>query len=501
MIIAFLALAFSTTLFCQKNVNVAWSPKATYNQDFITPKIIGEDASGYYAYVEDIHYVKSELTLEKFDRNMKLLSTTKIKIPKIKKTKPLHVKLVYFENQLILMASIIKNQKHLVYVQKIDQHGKSIGSPKLVCTMDAYDPTHGGSLHFQHSKESSLLLLIGKEEFFQNGKKSNFKRYFVALDKNLNVSWEKTIELPFAKNKTKQYSYILAKDGSIWISFIHQTGKNRDGELILYQYKNGKIEKHKTGLQGKSVISSNTTINKYSNDVCISAIYGGKKKGDTKTLVHLVIDSISGKIKSKHTQILSKELITDARKNSDTKKQVKIEKGELSELDVRAFHPRKSGGGYLIAELIVFRMGGIGPQSTSSTYYGPVLIFNVLSDGKIDWVQQIDRYHIAGYGPSMSASLLSTLDADGEHLQLIMNHIKKKKVRETDVIQMTIDSKKGLQKKILFKNHQKSNHYMSLSLGNWYGKSYKNSEVIIYSNKRTGKVQNKGNYKFCRIRF
>lgn len=505
MIIAFLAIALSSTaLFSQKNTAVKWGPKTKFNPKFGSPYIIGEDATGYYSYVRESeagHYETPEILLEKYDKNLKLVSSNNVKLPRIEKKRPRFIEISYLDNQLIMFVSIIKKKKHKAYAQLLDKQGNAKGAPKLICTMNAFNAEYGGRYDVHYAADKTKLLLTGKEELYQDGKNSNIKLYYTVLDKNLRTIWDKALEFPFKKKTWKDREEHLANDGSLWLSLTTQVNKKAKSVVSVYQYKNEKLSKHKVGLTGKVVLSTNVTTNPHNNDAHISGIYANERKADAAGIYHTIIDAKTGKVKSNETKAFSDELIASARRNLNVHANIEIGKKDLDNLRIRNYLSRKSGGGYLVTEAFEISYSGTGTNIKTNYYYGPIMVFNILASGKIDWVKQIDRENAAASRWASFSSFGYMLDGKEENMQLFMNRpLKKNDPSNSEALHLVITSDGVVDGKVLFKNGQKNNHNMIFRPSNWYRKSVKGPEVIIYNFKKKSAVLYKGDYKFCKIK-
>ncbi len=488
-------------------VDVNWSSKYKCKAEFqVFDMVRGSNSEFYVLQMERQPLYSSEpkLILEKYNDKMEQVFSKRLEIPEISGERAKFSNLLYANNRLILLSHIIKNTKNgkktQAFVSFIDEEGNIADNPQMVGEIGAYNSAFGGEFTLHESKNKKYLVLSGKEEYHLEGKKSNQKYFHAVFDRQLNLIWQKDIELPHPKNKLRKKSIVIDDDGNIYIAVVLSGDKKavkNDGIIYSYHYKTDKLSSFQIKTPKNWISSIKMRWHEYAKQINIGVLYATDKKLYPVGMESLIYDVKTQRIQSTNHLDFSEAL------KKDFKRELKgIGKYEdMEDLNLGQVFPRKDGGIYFVGEVVE---NLFFDKDDQGLYYGKIMVINVDAQGKIVWIKKVDREIYAEYGdlnwPTFCHAI-KLLDENSGKLHLILNSGPKNRSRVAEysnAIVVSIDESGDMKTTTLFENHDEKNDEIIFRPGIFCSNT-KDNIVIAYGFEKMSAIVFKAIHKFCRI--
>jgi len=180
----------------QKPANIKWGPNLNESRSSNLSRIIGEDETGVYGLRWNNSYGTQKITVERYDKSLKLKKAYKIKL-KQKGTDLSFEDIELINGELILFTSYKnrKKKKNFLFAQKISKKSMKLsGKMEIIAEVPEKKRNSAGDFQIEFSQDSTKILVRGSIPY----KKGEPEQYqLVVLDKNLNKIWKKNVTLPY----------------------------------------------------------------------------------------------------------------------------------------------------------------------------------------------------------------------------------------------------------------------------------------------------------------
>ncbi|HET6226487.1 MAG TPA: hypothetical protein VFF27_09430 [Bacteroidia bacterium] len=494
----------SFALLAQTSPKVKWGPQFFSNPDYSFEDFSGKDETGFYIYLSefDANAAKTQkIIAEKYTNDHVLVYSKMLEIPKTEGEKLYLNKIVFFQGQLLLFAEgfmkTSAGKKSQLFVFTLNKNSGEIeGTAKKLQEHDAVNSFYVGTFSIIFSKDKSKLAIIGEEEVSPIGKKSSTKQFISVFEKDMKLVWEKELLVPTGKNDTREWEPTVANTGDVAIAVVTTGGTKSKQEAIVYYCKNGTLTPLKINLGTNEALSMNVAFKTNDAPFSTRVLYADNKEKDVTGIQHTVWDLGTNTVVStselKFTRELKLSLVrTIAVDLSDYKN------GMVKNLELTDYFPRKSGGGYVQAEIREFGQTGL--------YYGKMLVVNVDENQKLSWIKVIDRSETIG--ANRFSPIVSSYSPETENIRFILNRINPTKnqnpeaiLRNSDAILVTLNKKGEQSNEVLFKNDQKEFDGVVLVAEEFGRESDESNSIVMYAQRNLMHLAGKNlTKKFCTI--
>ncbi|MCI5057827.1 MAG: hypothetical protein MRY83_17065 [Flavobacteriales bacterium] len=412
----FCVLLFTIPLMMNGQVNrisVDWGAEFKSKRGNTLSDIFGYDESGMYAVKGNRGSSKGLINLEKFDPDLNLILSEKIKLEEQGKLKSFEF-IIQLKDQLFLFTSF-KNQKqkkNYLFVQTLNKSTLiPSGASKKIAEVDysGYSRFNTGGYGYSMARDSSKLLIFYNKPY---DKGANEKYGFHVFDEKMNELYQKEIELPYKEELFDIERYRVDKNGNIYLQgllFRDKRREKRKGEpnyeyrIITYNNTKGSTKEYPVDFEDMFITDMQIAVND-ANDIICAGFYSDKGTFSIKGTYFISIDPETKQIKTKSLKEFTEDFILQNLEQRQAKKaKKKLEKGkdlELYEYDLKDIIIRSDGGAILTGEQFYIRVvenvytdasGNRQVTRTRHYHYNDIIVINVNPDGQIEWSEKIAK--------------------------------------------------------------------------------------------------------------
>ena len=444
---AFVFQVFSFAQNRSKKVEIDWGQIIENKKSYPDIDVLGYDENNVYVTRTESKGLRSTHYIERFDERMNRQGFELLNMKTEGKERDL-----YFSAQLkdnLYVYSTFENkklEKTFLFVQQINKETlKPEGDLKKIAERPNNQPRRmifgigTGSRFSDWSRfDKSISRDRSKVAIYYNipNEKEEQESFgFHVFDENMDLLWEKEVELPYNAEKFDKRGLRVDDDGNVYLlgRLYEETAKERKKEapnytyeLIYYTNKGQSSdtytfelsddEKFITDLQfeitkEKDIIcagfySENLTKKGIPRGTSIKGSFFLKVDGDTKAIIsqsdaEFGIDFI--------TQNLSEKAEKKVKKKEKAGKTV-----ELYEYDLDDIILRDDGGAVLVGEQFFIQhltvSDGRGGFRTKTIYnYNDIIVININPDGKIEWQTKVGKRQRSSFGSSYCSYALAVV--------------------------------------------------------------------------------------------
>jgi hypothetical protein len=415
-----LFLMISTVAIGQKQLN---KPDIVWGEEYKRPnfsaveKIIGSDASGTYIWRNKSGSLTStEIIIEHYDRNLKLDKTNSLNIPLNSLNNDFQIVDIFpFGGQFVALTSFYDRggNKNTLSAQPIDKSTLQLKNKRIeVAEISAKRRYNKGGFDYAISRDSSKLLIYSNLPYERRGGE---KLSLNVYDKNLDLQWKKTVELPFRDRNFAVESYEVDKDGNVYLlgRLIEETGlvtlfrqgtPNYRYIIVAYNSDGEKMKQYDVSL-GDDFITDLTIRVGNKGDLICAGFYSERTLQGMKGAFFSKINATT-----KEMYDLKKGEFGTAFLSQFMSKRRAKKKRELFSYRIDELVLRSDGGALMIAEQFYIRVtthtDANGFTTTTRTYYyNDIIAVNINPDGSIAWATRIPKRQSDGSGAFSSYAM------------------------------------------------------------------------------------------------
>lgn len=346
---------------------------------------IGADSQAFYTsdYYEDL---TSNFTITKYSsKEMNIIDIKKIQVPVINDNKTCVKKVLLIDGKLILFASQYDktNNVNRLYAININSDNKLEQSYKLISEIKTIDKKLKGFFNVTLTEDKESLIILSE---LPSAESDKIRYSWQIMDKNLNILWNKSINLPYygiASDLVAKMEYRNEK-----IYFIVTNLKdditikkkiNGVNKLYCYDLKTSKLTELLLNIQSKSLFDLNINFNQ-KNHLVLTGLYSYSKVIDKQVFFN-------------HTRELRTENGAFCEVYSENLENILYKDSLVStyggfEYYLNDVFIQNDGSIFLVSE----NREVIGSKNGSSDYYsGGVKVHYFNSDTKVKWMKDINK--------------------------------------------------------------------------------------------------------------
>ncbi|MBN4051272.1 hypothetical protein JYU16_00500 [bacterium AH-315-M05] len=413
-----------------QNLNVRWGAELKHPSGSYINSIIGEDNDGFYVMRTKGKLLrKSRLWLERYsNKTMKQIFSKELLMPNTKGKEVDFEDLKYVDGKLLLFTSYFnkKLRKNYAFVQHINEKGIVSRNFKEMDQITVTKTSNRGSFDFILSEDSTKILVYHNAPY---EKYSNEKFSYKVIDKDLNVIWSKSIELPYRDKYFSISNYLVDNFGNVYmLAEIYpdrqkgekkERGKQNAKFVILaYYYKTGELKEFDVTLKDKWISEITFKVDKQGNLVA-GGFYSNDKYFSIAGTFYLTIDKKTKIVKAKGIKEFSKAFLMEFMSER------KADKGkELKRFYFDHFVLRDDGGAVMVAEQYYVKVTTYtdskgNTRTTYHYYYNDIIVVSISPDGTITWAKKIPKkQHSTNDGGPYSSYIFAVF---GDKMYFIFN--------------------------------------------------------------------------------
>jgi hypothetical protein len=399
----------------QSPLKVKWGQEFTAPRNSTVADIIGYDASGFYVlkYEYGGLFAGSKLNLDRFDNNLNPAKSIELELTEEgKKASMEHV--MHLDGRLLMFTSFAnqRTKRNTLFVQPVNKQTLMPDNTKkqklAEINYEGNSKRNSGSFSFRLSQDSSKVLIFYSLPYdYRDPEKFGF----LVMDRNLNVTWQKDITLPYRDDLFDVETVKVDNYGNVYLlglQFKDVRKTKRKGEAN-YQYKvlsytdNGSVVKeYSVGLPDKFLTDMQIGIRSNKDIVC-AGFYSDNGTLSIRGTFFLSIDANTKEIKTKSFKEFDIGFITQNMTERQAEKAKRREERgqdqEMYEYDLDKLIVRSDGGALLIGEQYFVKTvtsttyinGRPSTRTMTYYYYNDIIMVNVGPNGNIDWSVKIPK--------------------------------------------------------------------------------------------------------------
>lgn len=401
--------------------------KLTFGAEYQLPKkhydvgFIGNAAKGY---IQIGHCYGKSISLQKFDKNLRLASEKLIDLKNLPKGYVSESWRETGDNYFWFFSTWNKKEgKERLFAQKIDvQSGNFSGSAQEILQTEKIGSWD--KYHFVQSANTKTTLaywrIVPKEK---RDVKNNDRIGMYVYDENMKQIWGKIITMPYTEAEMDNVDYQVDAKGNVYcLAKVYDDRKSKDRTKPNYHYEILIWSKDKP--DGSKIpfkfedkfVSSALIMEDYQGRIIVAGYYSKVfNSGSSDGVFLLKLDQEQGKVVNvlkglyEFPKELLKEFESERTKRQIEKKEKK--KGDVEEpiLTLRKININEDGTIQVYGEqyqlVVTTYTDSKGNTHTRYTYYFlDIIALNIGKDGEIVWVKKIPKQQICGtaYGNGFS---------------------------------------------------------------------------------------------------
>ena len=410
-----LTLISMSALAQPSQLNVKWGKEFTAPRNSTVADIIGYDPSGFYVLKANSGglFSSSALLLDRFDNNLNPAKSIELELTEEGKKAYLE-DIVHLSGKLLMFTSFPnqRTKQNTLFVQPVNKQTlipDNTKKKKLAeINYEGNSRRNSGSFSFRMSQDSSKVLIFYSLPYdYRDPEKFGF----LVMDKDLNVTWQKDITLPYRDDLFDVESVKVDNYGNVYILgllFKDVRRAKRKGEAN-YQYKvlaytdNGANEtEYAVSLPNKFLTDMQIGIRSNKDIVC-AGFYSDNGTLSIRGTFFLTVDAKTKEIKTENYKEFDIGFITQNMTERQAEKAKRREERgqeqELFEYDLDKLIVRSDGGALLIGEQYFVKTvtytsyinGRPSTRTVTYYYYNDIIVVNINPNGDIAWTVKVPK--------------------------------------------------------------------------------------------------------------
>jgi hypothetical protein len=392
-------LAFVKTVCCQE-VEVTWGGDIKISKKERYLEIIGGDQSSFYT-TRDLYGSNREFILERYNsEDLSLLSKRTILLPEIDGQTMEFDQLFFLNDSFYLFTSFYNNtiKANEAYCCRLNKSGDWLDIPQRV-DMNSGLRRNLAGFEVILSSDSSLFLV---RQDLRMDRKNNERLAFKVYDLELNLQWEKELELPYSDDVLEIDHYALSPGGNVYMmTGISQEKTTAEGSIpsvrekhyvmLSYDWKNNKLKEFDVGLKNKWIMSATFDMTR-TGDLAVGGFYSNNQSFSIAGTFFFLLDGRTQQLKSSGLKAFDEKLLK--RFMSDSR----AEKGkELPNVYFDHFILNPDSTAYLIGEQFKISERVMTDPTTGrpvvSYYYNydDIIVVKLSSEGQVQWATSVRK--------------------------------------------------------------------------------------------------------------
>ena len=323
--------------------------------------------------------------------------------------------LLYLNDKLYMFTSFFNTSKktNFLFVETYDAYTlKKTGSIKILAEFESSNKFEEGFISYEQSFDKSMLMIYSQ---LTTKRDDNERVHALVFDDEMNLLWEKILELPYKDKSLNVFEYRLSNTGDVYLLCrgLNKEAGFRSGSYIIASFKYGGEDYHEYKLSlDQKLISDLSFIINASGEMIVSGLYSISNIDRMKGVVYYRVDPVEKKLIAYNTSPIDPSILleslrirSDKRKDKLMSDEERLKKYELEHFTVRELIPRSDGGVLMITERYFRReyrnldngfyaAGSVrtGNSISYSYHYEDIVVYNISSTGVVDWTSRIPKY-------------------------------------------------------------------------------------------------------------
>ena len=468
-------LTFSclTTFLSAQDTNVVWGDEMKIGKKERHISILGSDSESFYT-SKNLKGAVDNFVLEQYSKaDLNQIFSKTIDLPEINGETMFFEELYFLGGKFYIFTSVwdVDANGKRAYCSMLSTTGQWLDLPVEVDFMPSKKRT-SGEFEFKLSADSSLFLVYHDFPYNRNSVEAF---HFKALKIDLDVLWEKRLELPYGEEAFEITDYNLDEFGNIYMLSGPSQKKEKDNRileslrkkkyvLLSYDWKANKLTEFDVNLGSKWIISVTSGI-ALNGDICIGGFYSNNQYFTIAGTFFFSLDATTKEVKAKGLMAFSKEFLSEFMSDK------RVEKGkELSNFYFDHLILHDDGSALMVAEQFNVTQRqtydhATGRQIVTNYYnFDDLIAIKINVNGSIKWATRIPKEQSTTVDlSSYSSYSLAELDDKvhfffndhGSNLALLMQNPKSElyafnNIKKSVATHVSLDSQGVTNRRMLF---------------------------------------------------
>ena len=468
-----LTFSFLTTFSSAQDSAVVWGEEVKIARKERQISILGADSDSFYV-SKNLKSGINDFVLERYSKkDLNQLFSETIDLPDINSETMLFEEIYFIGGEFYIFTSAwdADADGKRAYCSILSTTGQWLGLPVEVDFMPSNKRSRG-DFEFKLSSDSSLFLVYREFPF---NRKSAESFHFKVLKTDLDMLWEKRLELPYGEEAFEITDFNLDEFGNIYMlsgttqkkvkdDRISESLRKKKYLLLSYDWMANKLTEFDVNLGSKWIISVTSGVAP-NGDICIGGFYSNNQFFTIAGTFFFSLDAMTKEIKAKGLMAFSKDFLSEFMSDK------RVEKGkELSNFYFDHLILHDDGSALMVAEQFNVTQRQTYDQATGrqivTSYYNfdDLIAVNINIDGSIKWAKRIPKSQstaedLSSYSSYSLAELddkahfffndhrsnLALLKEDPKSELYAFNNIKK-----SVATQVSLDSQGVMNRRVLF---------------------------------------------------
>lgn len=376
-----------------------FSPEYKTSRDMAQVGALPHDSVSFFEF-EEIDSREDAIFLSKIEyATMQQVWRERIDIPQVADCEQSFRYLLPFRDYFLLFTTGIRkeNNRQEAYVSIVDFMGKVKTQPILIQTSPTDNRASQPRFTVEVSPNQQYFIAFFDPPF---ERKTNETFDFRCYSPDLDLIWEKNLELPYAQDIVQVHNYLLDNSANVYLmsgekpsrasnSFLKpQAGRY---EVFYYNHVENKLEEYDVSLKDKNIISIQFDLNAQ-NELVIAGFYTNNFNFSVAGTFYFRLLPEAKDLAAAAYMALPKQLLELYLNEREMQKDKSI--GDLF-LDHLIIEPDGStlliGERYYITERMMSDIS-TGRQYIEYTYHhGDIIVLQLNASGKINWSNSIAK--------------------------------------------------------------------------------------------------------------
>lgn len=373
----------------QQNVSIAWGPENEVPKKTYFGNVLGADEKNYFL-IKNYYKGKGAQWLVKYNMHHEVESETLIKMRINEDNDAVNEGIYMLKDHFVIFLSRKDKtrEKNVLYAIITGKDGKQ-EAPVEVDAIDYKTRRNAGNFTIYPSKDLTKILVYHDEAFEKKGyERFNYKMY----SQNLELLWEKPVELPYKDSKFNVATCRIDEEGNVFVLGTLNIDKNiNQYKMFAYYAKKDRLEEVDVDFaKAYSVLS--LQFDYISGHLIFVGFYTDTKRNGIQGLVYNKINARSLNKVVETTQPFNREDLIKFTSEKAADKGAGIQGNyKIDHILVNANGAIKVIAEYYYVSVYTSRVNNM-TYTTYTYYYNNIMVIDLDKNGEIRWVSGIDKF-------------------------------------------------------------------------------------------------------------
>lgn len=384
---------------------IVWSAEEEISRKARMVALVGGDSTGMYVYT-DLFGRRGRYELSKLDRTtMEERYSVNNTFPKVTAADPEFLDMIVWKGRLLLITTAYQKDESTLcaYGTFLNTKGEVTDFPVLLDEVHNVRYFKQNTFQVELSPDSSLLMIQHDSSALRKSSESfSFKVY----DENLDLQWQKNLELPFQNDVLAVESFLIANNGHVYmmsgtkspkkeLNVNNSAPQQRKYLLLSYDPELNKLKEYDVSLRDQWIISATFDLAP-NGDVVMGGFYSHDQSFSIAGTFFFRISGTNKKVEASGLMAFDRHFLKQFMNDH------RMERGrELNNFYFDHFLVREDGSATFVGEQYYVIERFLQDPSTGRFqqqnyfYYNDLIVVEVNPDGAIKWAVKVPKKQVS----------------------------------------------------------------------------------------------------------